>query len=210
MLRHLVGDRHAAARQAEHDGPSIGQAFEFGASNCPAAERSANTVDRHRHLHLGLAMAILSAMVASRWAISAASRSSRWPVRSCRASSRLSSSSVPSRPSSFTSRSCSRASAAGPSRALALEDGERIHRHPHLEAEPGLGAIEGGHRLLAQEIGDRAQELRRGGTVLRHVRPRLSAVAAGRPRSRRRGGRSRRAPWISARPTDASTPGCGR
>ena len=115
-------------------------------------------------------MAILSAVVASRCAISAASRSSRSPARSCRASSRFSSA---KRAVAAEQRDQPRVLARVGRRTeaqFAFEDGERVHRHPHLEAEPRLGAVERGRRLLAQEIGDRGEKLRGGGTVLRHQR----------------------------------------
>src|SRR5690349_4192891 len=35
---------------------------------------------------------------------------------------------------------------------FALEDGERVYRDPHLEAEPRIAAVERGRRLLAQEV----------------------------------------------------------
>src|SRR5439155_26936587 len=91
-LGDLVGDRDAAARQAEDDGTAICQAFKLEGEQLSRSRAVGEQRAKHHHLHLGLAMAILSATVASRWAISAVSRSSRWPVLSWCASSRLSSS----------------------------------------------------------------------------------------------------------------------
>jgi hypothetical protein len=65
MLGDFVGHGNAAARQAEHDRPAVGEGGKLGGQQA-AGLGAIDERCRHRHLHLGLAMAILSAMVALR------------------------------------------------------------------------------------------------------------------------------------------------